>query len=114
MKQSTTRLKFAWLASVSGKCHIELDKLPDLNKTKGKRCLVCISTLLSTVRPGSQQEDRATRRADHRSPCFIIALTRSVRADISCYDMYDLYDVYDLRHDAGDGMRAICLQGLHK
>ena len=34
MKQSTTRLKFAWLASVSGTCHVELDELPNLNSTK--------------------------------------------------------------------------------
>ena len=27
VKQST-RLKFAWLTSVSGTCHVELDKLP--------------------------------------------------------------------------------------
>ena len=31
------RLKFAWLASVSGACHVELDKLPKLNNTKSKR-----------------------------------------------------------------------------
>ena len=36
VKQSTTRLNFAWLASVSGACHVELDKLPDLNNTKSK------------------------------------------------------------------------------
>ena len=30
LKQSTTRLKFAWIASVSGTCHVELDKLPKL------------------------------------------------------------------------------------
>ena len=28
VKQSTTRLKLAWLASVSGTCHVDLDKLP--------------------------------------------------------------------------------------
>ena len=34
VKQWTTRLNFAWLASVSGTCHVELDELPDLiNKT---------------------------------------------------------------------------------
>ena len=40
MKQSTTRLKFAWLASVSGTRHVELDKLPDLSNTKSKRRLL--------------------------------------------------------------------------
>ena len=37
VKQSTTRLKLAWLASVSGTCHVELDKLPDSSITKNKR-----------------------------------------------------------------------------
>ena len=37
MKQSTTPLKFAWLASASGTCHVELDKLPKLNTTKSTR-----------------------------------------------------------------------------
>ena len=37
MKQSTTRPKFAWVVSVSGTCHVELDKLPKLNNAKSKR-----------------------------------------------------------------------------
>ena len=38
MKLSTTRLKFAWVASVSGACHVVLDKLPKsiINSTKSK------------------------------------------------------------------------------
>ena len=36
MEQSTTRLKFARLASVSGICIVELDNLLELNHTKGK------------------------------------------------------------------------------
>ena len=36
VKQPTTRLKFAWLASVSGTCHVELEDLSDLNNTKSK------------------------------------------------------------------------------
>ena len=34
VKQSMTRLELAWLASVSGTCHVELDKLPKVNNTK--------------------------------------------------------------------------------
>ena len=36
MMQLTARLMFAWFASVSGTCHVELDKLPNLNNTKSK------------------------------------------------------------------------------
>ena len=37
VKQSTTRLRLAWLASVSETCHVELDELPDSNNTKSKK-----------------------------------------------------------------------------
>ena len=37
VKHTTARLTFAWLASVSGICHVELDKL--LNSTKEKKKL---------------------------------------------------------------------------
>ena len=37
MKQTTTRLKFAWVAPVSGTCHVELDELPKLSNTNSKR-----------------------------------------------------------------------------
>ena len=37
VKQSTTRLKFAWLASVSGTRHVELEKLPKPFDTNIKR-----------------------------------------------------------------------------
>ena len=39
MKQSTTRLNFAWLASVSGTSHVELDKTPQIEYriTKSRR-----------------------------------------------------------------------------
>ena len=39
VKQSTTRLTFAWLASVSGTCHVQLGELPDLNNKKSKTSL---------------------------------------------------------------------------
>ena len=38
--QSTTRLKFAWLTSVSGTGHVERVKLPKLKNTRAKRFLV--------------------------------------------------------------------------
>ena len=34
VEQSTARLAFAWLAPISGACHVELDKPPKLNNTK--------------------------------------------------------------------------------
>ena len=36
MKQSTTRLKFAWLASIPGTCHVERDEGPNSTSTKSK------------------------------------------------------------------------------
>ena len=37
LKQSAVRLNLAWLASVSGTCHVELNKLPKSNPTNSKR-----------------------------------------------------------------------------
>ena len=39
LKQSTTRLKFAWLASVSGTYDVESNEIPKSNHTKSKRSL---------------------------------------------------------------------------